>query len=577
MPQENSQTENDLSVNDLIEKATDWINQDPDPATCKQLQDLIDAVKQGDGAALIELTDSFRAPLEFGTAGLRGALGPGPNRMNRVTVLQAIGGFTEYLKQNDFDGQKVVIGFDARYNSEVFARDSASVLAGNGFVPVIFDHVVPTPVLAFAIRNLDACAGIMVTASHNPPQDNGYKVYLGDGRQIVPPADQEISVHIRKIANVQELQHGSQIEVVPFSCGGAYIKSVAKLINAGPTENANRKNIRTVYTAMHGVGWRTLKDVFAVCDFNEPIAVIEQRDPDPAFPTVAFPNPEEKGALDLAIDKATAEAADLLLANDPDADRLAVALPTQTGSWQMLRGDQVGVLLGWWTAERNRLVGNTISGTMASSIVSSMMLESIATANGFKYEHTLTGFKWVSRVPNLIYGYEEALGYCVDPQNVGDKDGISAAALFVEMASVLKHQGKSVWNQLDDLYLKHGLFVSDQVSVRVTDLDVVPRVMNGLRNSPPANFGDLKVTNVLDLAKPESGLPPTDGVIFTLLGSGEISRGRVIVRPSGTEPKIKCYLEVVADTTDLTNGRELASEVLKSIARDVEPLLAGGN
>lgn len=577
VPTEKFSNDSQESIDELIQKATDWLKQDPDLETSKQLQELIDAVKKGDGSALIELRDCFKAPLEFGTAGLRGALGPGPNRMNRVTVLQAIGGFTEYLKDNNFDGQKVVIGFDARYNSEVFARDSAVVLAGNGFVPVIFDHVVPTPVLAFAIRNLDACAGIMVTASHNPPQDNGYKVYLGDGRQIVPPADHEISVQIRKISNVQELSYGSQIEIAPFSCGGTYIKSVAKLINNGPTKNTERKNIKTVYTAMHGVGWRTLKDVFEACDFSEPIAVVEQRDPDPAFPTVAFPNPEEKGALDLAIDKATSEKADLLLANDPDADRLAVALPTSSGVWQMLRGDQVGVLLGWWTAERNRMTGNEISGTMASSIVSSLMLESIATANGFKYEHTLTGFKWVSRVPNLIYGYEEALGYCVDPESVGDKDGISAAALFVEMAGVLKLQGKTVWDQLDDLYLKHGLFISDQVSVRVTDLEVVPKVMNGLRNSPPTKFGELIVTDVLDLAKPESGLPPTDGVIFKLSGSGEISRGRVIVRPSGTEPKIKCYLEVVANTSDLTRGRELASEVLRSIARDVEPLLNGGN
>lgn len=577
MPQENSQTENNGSVEELIKKATNWLAQDPDPVTHKQLQDLVDAVNRGDGAALIELRDCFKAPLEFGTAGLRGALGPGPNRMNRVTVLQAIGGFTEYLKLNNFDGQKVVIGFDARYNSEVFARDSADVLAGNGFVPVIFDHVVPTPVLAFAIRNLDACAGIMVTASHNPPQDNGYKVYLGDGRQIVPPADQEISVQIRKISNVQELSYGSQIEIAPFACGGAYIKSVAKLINSGPSQSTERKNIQTVYTAMHGVGWRTLKDVFEACGFNEPIAVREQRDPDPDFPTVAFPNPEEKGALDLAIEKAIEESTDLLLANDPDADRLAVALPTSSGKWQMLRGDQVGVLLGWWTAERNRMTGNPVSGTMASSIVSSMMLESIATSNGFKYEHTLTGFKWVSRVPDLIYGYEEALGYCVDPKSVGDKDGISAAALIVEMAGILKRQGKTVWDQLDTLYLEHGLFVSDQVSVRVTDLDIVPIVMNGLRNSPPESFGNLNVTHVLDLAKAESGLPPTDGVIFTLSGSGEISRGRVIVRPSGTEPKIKCYLEVVANTTDLTTGRELAAEALKNIARDVEPLLAGGN
>lgn len=562
---------------ELLEQIDDWLEQDPDLTTRKKLIQLVDAAKNGDGPALIELQDAFRAPLEFGTAGLRGALGPGPNRMNRVTVLQAIGGLVEYLKEKGLSGQKVVIGYDARYNSDIFAKDSAEVLAGNGFIPVIFDHVVPTPVLAFAIRNLNTCAGIMVTASHNPPQDNGYKVYLGDGRQIVPPADQEISAQIRKIKDVRTLKRGTAVEIAPVSCEAAYVDSVAKIINHGPTNSNDRKNIKTVYTAMHGVGWQTLKDVFVVCEMNMPIAVVEQRDPDPAFPTVAFPNPEEKGALDLSIEQALKENADVLLANDPDADRLAVALPTTSNDWKMLRGDQVGILLGWWIGKRAELTNQTLSGTLASSIVSSMMLEVIAGDNGFKYESTLTGFKWVSRVENLIYGYEEALGYCVDPASVGDKDGISAAAMFVEMASVLKSQGKTIWQQLDELALKYGLFVSDQVSVRVTDITVVPKVMGNLRTNPPKKFGNLVVDSVVDLTKPESGLPPTDGVIFYLTGSSEISRGRVIVRPSGTEPKIKCYLEVVAKTEDLISGRALAEQELSEIARDAKPLLTGGN
>ena len=561
----------------LLSQITNWLEQDPDEITRTQLTQLVQAAKNGDGAAEIELADAFRAPLEFGTAGLRGALGPGPNRMNRVTVLQAIGGLVEYLKINGFSGQKVVIGYDARYNSDVFARDSAEVLAGNGFIPVLFDHVVPTPVLAFAIRNLKTCAGIMVTASHNPPQDNGYKVYLGDGRQIVPPADQEISAQIRKITDVRLLKRGSNIEIAPASCEDAYVKSVAKVINAGPTTSVSRRNINTVYTAMHGVGWVTLKDVFAACELNVPSAVLEQRDPDPAFPTVAFPNPEEKGALDLAIEQAVKENADVLLANDPDADRLAVALPLANGDWKMLRGDQVGILLGWWISERAKQGGHKLTGTLASSIVSSMMLEVIATANDFKYEHTLTGFKWVSRVPNLIFGYEEALGYCVDPDSVGDKDGISAAAMFIEMASVLKKDGKTIWQKLDDLATEFGLFVSDQVSVRVTDITAVPKVMGSLRTNPPKQFGNLTVEKVIDLAKPESGLPPTDGIIFYLTGKSEISRGRVIVRPSGTEPKIKCYLEVVANTDDLDSGRALAQQELSEIARDAQPLLTGGN
>lgn len=561
----------------LIDQVNEWLSQDPDLVTKKELVQLLEAAKNNESNAIVELTDAFRAPLEFGTAGLRGALGPGPNRMNRVTVLQAIGGLVEYLKREGFAGKKVVIGYDARYNSDIFARDSAQVLSGNGFIPVLFDHVVPTPVLAYAIRNLNACAGIMVTASHNPPQDNGYKVYLGDGRQIVPPADVEISAEIRKIKDVRKLLQNPQIQIAPNSCEIEYVDSVKQLISQGPVTHAQKSNVKTVYTAMHGVGWETLAKVFSACGFSDPIAVSEQRDPDPAFPTVNFPNPEEKGALDLGIERAIKENADLLLANDPDADRLAVALPTTTGNWKMLRGDQVGVLLGWWVSERAKLAGKKLNGTLASSIVSSMMLESVAHANGFKYEKTLTGFKWVSRVPDLIYGYEEALGYCVDPTSVGDKDGISAAAMFVELVCALKTQNKTVWKKLDELALEFGLFVSDQVSVRVTDLTKVPEVMNSLRRNPPKQFGSLSVESVLDLMKPESGLPSTDGVVFYLSGTNDVSRGRVIVRPSGTEPKIKCYLEVVVQPKNLAHARDLAQAELERIARDAEPLLTGGN
>lgn len=561
----------------LIEQVNRWLEQDPDSITKKQLTELVTAAKENEPGAVLELSDAFRAPLEFGTAGLRGALGAGPNRMNRVTVLQAVGGLAEYLKANNFAGQKVVIGFDARYNSDVFAKDSAEVLAGYGFKPIIFDHVVPTPVLAFAVRNLSACAGIMVTASHNPPQDNGYKVYLGDGRQIVPPADQEIAAQIRKIEDVRKLPRGIQIETAPPSCEIDYVNSVKQIIENGPLSLAVKQSINTVYTAMHGVGWATLAQVFNVCGFTKPVPVVEQRDPDPAFPTVNFPNPEEKGALDLAIDKSKAESSDLLFANDPDADRLAVALPVASGEFQMLRGDQVGILLGWWVIQRAKLLGQKLTGTFASSIVSSMMLEAVAKSADLNYEHTLTGFKWVSRVPNLIYGYEEALGYCVDPISVGDKDGISAAAMFVELAAYLKSQNQTVWQQLDDLALEHGLYLSDQVSVRVTDLTVVPQVMNSLRVNPPKHFGSMAVSAVLDLAKPESGLPPTDGVVFYLTGKGQVTKGRVIVRPSGTEPKIKCYLEVVVQSTDLIKSRQAAQEEIEKIARDAKPLLTGGN
>ena len=555
-------------------RVNSWIEQDPDPATKTQLTSLI-AAAHSDESALEELVDSFRAPLEFGTAGLRGELGPGPNRMNRVTVLQAASGLAQYLVEQGFLGQKVVIGFDARYNSEVFAYDTARVMSGAGLEPIVFPHVVPTPVLAFAIRQLSACAGVMVTASHNPPQDNGYKVYLGDGRQIVPPTDLEISSLIRAVNDVREILQGDLGSQVSNEVIESYVSHTTKLISSGPTSQIQRSSVSSVYTAMHGVGWETLKSVFETAGFAEPIAVPEQRDPDPAFPTVTFPNPEEKGALDIAIALASKNSVDVLIANDPDADRFAAATPNEAGDWITLRGDQIGSLLGWWMIERAGLTGTKLSGTLASSIVSSMMLETIAKSAGLKYESTLTGFKWVSRVNNLSFGYEEALGYCVDPQNVSDKDGISAAALFIEMLAHLKSQGITIWKVLDDLSLAHGLHATDQVSVRVTSTDQVAVTMAGIRSNPPAIFGGLQVSSVDDLALGLGKLPKTDAVIIHLAGMANIEKARVIIRPSGTEPKIKCYLEVVVRVEDLAIARQTADNELKSLAADAKPLLSG--
>ena len=551
-----------------------WLAQDPDEVTRKELEELSEAAKQG-GAALIELRDAFRAPLEFGTAGLRGKLGAGPNRMNRVVVLQAAAGLANYLNDAGYAGQKVTIGFDARYNSEIFAQDTAEILAGAGFLPLIFPHVVATPVLANSIRQLDACAGVMVTASHNPPQDNGYKVYLGDGRQIVSPSDIEISARIREVHDVRTLVRGTNIQILPEGIEQTYVSTVAQLVLDGPVTSANRAGVTSVYTAMHGVGWQALKDVFESAGFNEPIAVVEQRDPDPAFPTVAFPNPEEKGALDLAIELATDVRADVLLANDPDADRLAVALPQYNGTWQALRGDQVGVLLAWWVIERAKLSGKNLVGTFANSIVSSMMLEPLAHSAGLKYANTLTGFKWVSRVPELIYGYEEALGYCVNPESVGDKDGISAAAFFMEFVAYLKSTNRTPWDILDDLDRQFGVHATDQVSVRVNDLEQLSTVMTNLRSHPPIDLGLLDVVGMVDLAQGTPELPATDGVILHLKGIGDVVKGRVIIRPSGTEPKIKCYLEVVVRSSDLAIAREVAKITLAGLAHDAEPLLAG--
>ena len=566
-----------MSINSALkQQALHWIEQDPDSVTKAQLaQLLLDAKTDQD--ALAELQDAFVAPLEFGTAGLRGALGAGPNRMNRVTVLQAASGLAQYLVQQGFAGRKVVIGFDARYNSDVFAADTARVMSGAGLEPIVFSHVVPTPVLAFAIRHLEACAGVMVTASHNPPQDNGYKVYLGDGRQIVSPVDEQISKLIMTVADVREIVQGDDGKKVSDEVVNTYTTLTSQLITSGPTTEAQRKAVTSIYTAMHGVGWKTLESVFSAIGFAVPIAAPEQRDPDPAFPTVAFPNPEEKGALDIAISLAKKNSVDVLLANDPDADRFAAAASNSTGDWVTLRGDQIGSLIGWWIIERAKLTGTQLSGTFANSIVSSMMLESIAKSAGLQYESTLTGFKWVSRVNNLAFGYEEALGYCVDPKNVSDKDGISAAAIFMEMLAHLKSHGKTLWQVLDELALSHGLHATDQVSVRVTSSDQVALTMAGIRNTHPTKFGSLQVSSIDDLAIGLGELPKTDAVIIHLAGNDQIQKARVIVRPSGTEPKIKCYLEVVVRGDDLAIAQQTADNELKSLAADARPLLGGGN
>ena len=551
-----------------------WMAQDPDPTTVAQLRELLKSALT-DSAALSELQDAFRGPLEFGTAGLRGKLGAGPNRMNRVTVQQAAAGLANYLIANNEIGKPIVIGFDARHNSDVFAKDTAQILAGAGLVPMLFASYVPTPVLAFAIRELGACAGVMVTASHNPAQDNGYKVYLGDGRQIVSPVDSLIAKQIRQIDDLSAIARSQDIQQAPIDLLNAYVERTSQLVLNGPTTEAIRKNVKVVYTAMHGVGYDVTSQVVAKAGFNPLKVVVEQRDPDPDFSTVPFPNPEEAGALDLAIALAQKESADVLIANDPDADRLALALVDSTGKWKSLHGDQVGILLAWWTIERAERVGKKVAGTMASSIVSSMMLEQLAHARGLGYENTLTGFKWVSRVPNLIYGYEEALGYCVDPKAVGDKDGISAAVMMLELISSLKALGRTCWEILDELAKEFGQHLTDQVSVRVSDLAQVDRVLSALRQNPPEVMGGLELSKIIDLAKSESGLPPTNGIIFYFGQPDQELFARVIVRPSGTEPKIKCYLEVVSKNPDKSVAQAEAIRILADLASDAQPLLIG--
>ncbi|MCR1784546.1 phospho-sugar mutase [Nocardioides carbamazepini] len=545
----------------LLARAQSWLAEDPDAYTRDELVRVIAAVEAGDASARADLADRFRGTLEFGTAGLRGALGAGPNRMNRIVVIRAAAGLAAYLRDTGATpGTPVVIGYDARHNSDVFARDTAEVMAGAGLRPLLLPRPLPTPLLAFAIRELGCAAGIMVTASHNPPQDNGYKVYLGDGSQIVPPADSGIAARITAVGSLESVPR------VPLeSTGGrildngivdAYLDTVAAIAGDGP------RDLTIVYTPLHGVGGGALPTVLENAGFDSPQVVAEQEEPDPDFPTVAFPNPEEPGAIDRAVALAQRTGADIVIANDPDADRCAAAVPDAAAEsgWRMLRGDEVGALLA------DHLLRAGRSGVYATSIVSSSLLGTMARAAGQRYAETLTGFKWIGRLPELVFGYEEALGYCVDPEHVSDKDGVSAALLLCEIAAEAKAAGRGLPDLLDDIAVTHGLHATDQLSVRVTDLGEIANAMERLRGAPPATLGGSAVTAADDLAAGSADLPPTDGLRYrTEDGS------RVVVRPSGTEPKLKCYLEVVVPVVDgdVATARAEAATRLTALRADI--------
>ena len=545
----------------VVEQARAWLAQDPDPQTRAELEELI-AINNDD-----ELTDCFASRLQFGTAGLRGKLGPGPNRMNRVVVMQAAAGLASYLRQLHPHEASIVIGYDARHNSDVFASDTAAIMQGAGINALVLPKPLPTPVLAYAIKHLGASAGVMVTASHNPPQDNGYKVYLADGCQIIPPADADIAAeidHIANTTNVQDLPPDGEWVTLGDDVLEDYITRAVGLVTAD--QRKNNETLTTVITPMHGVGGQTLHTVLTRAGFPDPIHVAEQFDPDPKFPTVTFPNPEEPGAMDLALEAAAQHRPDIVIANDPDADRCAVAIPTADG-YRMLTGDEVGSLLGWWATQHNT-GSNTERTVLAQSIVSGTMLKSIAESAGLTYEHTLTGFKWIGRIPGLRFGYEEALGYCVDPQAVSDKDGITAALAVATLAAHLKVSKQTLQDKLDDLAREHGVHATKQVSVRVTDLNRITEVMSTLRAQPPTDIGGHTVKRFVDLEL-GADLPPTDGLLFELDGNA-----RVIIRPSGTEPKVKAYLQAVVQVTgDLVSARELADQQIAGLEATVRTWL----
>lgn len=570
---------------DLTAAVAAWRAEDPDPATVAALDVLLARAGEGDEAATRELASAFAGPLEFGTAGLRGALGPGPARMNRVVVSRAAAGLGRYLQTSGLGGGTVLIGHDARYNSDVFARDSAEILTGAGFTVRLVDGPIPTPVIAFGLRHLGCVAGVVVTASHNPPQDNGYKVYLGDGSQIVPPADAEIAAQIERVSSapVSGLARSGDYELIGPELVSAYVERLAGLVPAG-----DPRQVDWVYTPLHGVGAAVVDAVVGAIGFTPGRPVAQQVDPDPDFPTVAFPNPEEPGAIDLALALAAQQGADLVVANDPDADRCAVAVPASGGTgaggagpgasdasgagasdasgWRMLRGDELGALLGDDALRRGT------AGVYARSVVSSTLLDRLAAGHGQPSQVTLTGFKWIGRVPGLAFGYEEALGYCCDPEAVADKDGISALVRVLALAARLRAEGSSLGERLDEIMRTHGVHATDQLSVRVEDLTVIAAAMARLRGAPPATLLE-QSTTVVDLAAGSDTLPPTDGVQLTT------ERVQVVVRPSGTEPKLKCYLEVrlsPEESVDLDSARAQAAGLLVELRGQMSRALGLG-
>ena len=509
---------------ELLERARQWASHDPDPATASALSADIEAAERGDEEAVARVGAAMNGPLQFGTAGLRGVVGPGESRMNLAVVIRATAGLCEVVKRHATGTPTLVVGCDARYGSSEFATAACRVASAAGVRVLALPQANPTPLTSFSMLHFDADAGVMVTASHNPAPDNGYKVYLGgtvaqgDGRgvQIVPPFDAEIAAAIEAVDPREEY----------VACASA--------LSSG--EASAREDLRIVLTAMHGVGAAITSRVLAEAGFSNVSLVAAQADPDPDFPTVPFPNPEEAGALDMAIDQAREQGADLIIAVDPDADRCALAVPdpaSETG-WSPLSGDQIGSLLGEFLASRG------MTGSLANSIVSSRLLSRIARAHGLEHHTTLTGFKWIARAPGLGFGYEEAIGFCPDPGNVRDKDGIATSVVAASLVAALKAQGRSVWDELERLARLHGLHVSSPLTFRVEQIEQIAAGMARLRAQPPSVLAGSPVVEVSDLSQGYRGLPPTDGVLV-LTEAGD----RVIARPSGTEPKLKCYLEVI--------------------------------
>jgi phosphomannomutase len=586
---------------ELAERVRAWIAEDPDAADRAELQDLLDVAARGEAAgdaAAADLADRFAGRLEFGTAGLRGAMGAGPNRMNRAVVRAATAGLARWLLEHRPPGTGVVLGWDARHRSAEFAAEAAAVLTGAGIPVHLLPGRSPTPLLAFSIRHLSTAAGVMITASHNPPADNGYKLYLGDGVQIIPPVDAEIEAAIRGLGPLSGIplgppggplitQHGDEI-------AQAYLDAILAASPGVPPPGGRVRDVRVVYTSLHGVAGPLMLRAIERAGYPAPYVVPAQAEPDPDFPTVSFPNPEEPGALDLALADARRLEADLVLASDPDGDRLAVAVPdpAASGGWRKLTGDQVGGLLGAFVLDATpqratpdqAASGQTASGPTApdqappglrlaaTTVVSSSLLSRIADSAGVQYAETLTGFKWIVRAADhrpgtrFVFGYEEALGYAVGDV-VRDKDGISAALALLGLAAQAWSAGHSLLDRWDALEEAHGVHLTTQLTLPTR---APGEIMAGLRAAAPRALGESPVRSVTDLAPGSAELPPTDALIFRLDGA------RVVLRPSGTEPKLKAYLEVTEPVAPggLAEARRRAGSRMIPLRAAVEALLA---
>ena len=531
-----------------VAAATQWHDQDPDAQTQAELGALLESQAAGNLEAAATLSELFGGRLAFGTAGIRGPLQPGPRGMNRVVIGQTTAGLAQYLLEHRSTESgktlRVVVGCDARTNSDIFAADTAAIMAGYGLEAIALPEKLPTPVLAFAVRYLNADAGVMVTASHNPPQDNGYKVYLGgadEGSQIIPPVDSDIEKLIASVArSISWADIPRSPEAVIPAPEDIVAQYVAATVASVAPEAPQDPPLSVVYTAMHGVGAGTFFETVEAAGFPSVHPVTEQTEPDAAFPTVAFPNPEEDGALDLSIATAKKHDAALIIAHDPDADRLALALP-RGGDYIPLTGNQVGAILGWHCAKRAHKTG--VTGMLANSLVSSPVLGKIAKHFGLEHEETLTGFKYVSRVPDLIFGFEEALGYLVTPDVVRDKDGVSAGLLALEIAYSLAAEKNTLWDYLATIEESVGGFASSQITIKLGDQGNNTPLAEQLRSTQPGAFGTRAITQVDDFLQGVGKFPRED-ILRYYLDDGS----RVIIRPSGTEPKLKIYLDTQGDT-----------------------------